>query len=371
VEQGGEHGRASASVPELESKSVERSLAGVAARAERPIFVVGFKRSGTTLLQSLIGSHERIAASPETYFIFRVANQHQSYGDLDDDENLKRAVHDALDAPGGSLDSCNFDERAVYERARTYERTMRGVMSAMMDDFATREGKPRWTEKSPGQRAGGILALFPDAQIIHIVRDPRDIIASALALPWNRQSAFDLAGRWREFTTANTRAGLAAGPSSFLQVRYEDLSRDPEATMRVVFAFLGELFDPALVSDLSRRETAITLDVPWQTRVREPVQPVAEGGWRSKLRGGQARVVQAHLHREIALLGYQRAPRRDVAIGTAMVVRARLAQRFRARLSRLRPGRTTNVEALQDFLDWHAGNLQAASAGQRTPSASD
>ena len=38
---------------------------------DRPIFVVGYQRSGTTLLQALLGAHHRIAGPPETHFIFR------------------------------------------------------------------------------------------------------------------------------------------------------------------------------------------------------------------------------------------------------------------------------------------------------------
>ncbi len=348
----------------------QRSLAVVDVRAERPIFVVGFRRSGTTLLQSLIGSHPRIAALPETYFIFRVANRQQEYGDLGDDDNLRRALHDALDAPGGALDACGFDEAAVFERARSYDRTMRGVMSAMMDDFACREGKPRWTEKSPGQRVGAIRGLYPDAQIVQIVRDPRDVVASSLALPYLRQDAFTLAERWRDFTTANARAGLLAGPSSFLQIRYEDLSGDPEGTLRVVFAFLGEPFEAGLVADLSRRGTAITGDVPWQARVREPVQAAPEGKWRSTLGRRDAWVVQAHLHREIAMLGYERPSRRPISAGRPLVAAARLRARADARIARLRSRRATSTELLSSFLDERARNVSSASGRRRAPSAS-
>ena len=62
----------------------------------RPIFVVGFQRSGTTLLQSLLGAHPRIAAPPEMHFVFRVAALADYFGDLADDDNLARALHETI-----------------------------------------------------------------------------------------------------------------------------------------------------------------------------------------------------------------------------------------------------------------------------------
>ena len=47
---------------------------------ERPIFVVGFQRSGTTLLQSLLGAHPRIAAPPEVHFFFRIYGLRDYWG---------------------------------------------------------------------------------------------------------------------------------------------------------------------------------------------------------------------------------------------------------------------------------------------------
>jgi hypothetical protein len=67
-----------------------------ASPAGPPIFVVGHQRSGTTLLQALLGSHPNIASPPETYFVSRIADLADCYGNLGDDENLRRALHDTL-----------------------------------------------------------------------------------------------------------------------------------------------------------------------------------------------------------------------------------------------------------------------------------
>jgi Sulfotransferase family len=142
--------------------------------AQRPIFVVGYQRSGTTLLQSLLGAHPCIAAPPELHFILRVAYFADYFGDLADDDNLRRALGEALNPPVDILTECGFDEDALFERARSGERTYAGLFAAMLEDYTERNGKQRWAEKTPSQRPDDIYNLFPDALVVHIVRDPRD-----------------------------------------------------------------------------------------------------------------------------------------------------------------------------------------------------
>src|SRR4051812_42681389 len=150
---------------------------------DAPIFVIGYQRSGTTLLQAMLGSHPRIASLPETYFFYRVADHADYFGDLADDENLGRALHEALNPQVDLLADCDFVEQRIIERARGGPRTYAGLMDAIMSDFAERTGKARWSEKSAGQSIDVAWDLFSDAQVVYIVRDPRDVVASSLRAP--------------------------------------------------------------------------------------------------------------------------------------------------------------------------------------------
>src|SRR5881628_2752506 len=96
------------------------------ATSERPIFVVGFGRSGTTLLQSLLGAHPRIAAPPEMHFARRIVQFQDYWGDLADDAVLRTVVAKTLDLP--ALAKSGFDLDRVYERAQRGPRTYAGVL---------------------------------------------------------------------------------------------------------------------------------------------------------------------------------------------------------------------------------------------------
>src|SRR4051812_43294899 len=155
-------------MPEPDTATAQTSAA--------PIFVVGFPRSGTTLTQSLIGAHPQIAAPPEMHYFSRVVLHRWHWGDLSDDAEVRRVVAAAVGTP--RLDNCGFDVDRIVERARSGPRTLGGVLDAIMTDFAVREGKQRWCEKTPLQSARFIWAELPTAQIVHVIRDPRETLAS-------------------------------------------------------------------------------------------------------------------------------------------------------------------------------------------------
>ncbi|MBV9254358.1 MAG: sulfotransferase, partial [Actinobacteria bacterium] len=122
----------------------------------RPIFVVGYERSGTTLLQAMLGAHPHIAAPPELHYLLRIGELRDYYGDLADDASLRHALHDTLNPPLDILAGCGFDEDVLFEAARPTDRSYRALLQVVMDDFARRHGKARWSEKTPGQTARAV-----------------------------------------------------------------------------------------------------------------------------------------------------------------------------------------------------------------------
>jgi hypothetical protein len=283
--------------------------------APPPIFVVGTKRSGTTLLQAALGAHPAIAGPPETHYIFRIADLADYYGDLTDEDRLRRALREALDTV--LLSPLQLDEDAVLAKARRTP-TYAGLFDAIMTTFADRVGKQRWSDKTPDQDAAAAWRLFPDALVVHIIRDPRDVVASRLQTPIiDSDSATVLAEWWRRFNLRNIEAGAAAGPSRYLRIRYEDLVRDPEATLRLVCAFVGEEFALSMISD--RRDTAAVSEVAWwQERAREPIDPTRVGRHVDALSRRDRALVAAVVHHDLPALGYASPSRRLVALGQVL-----------------------------------------------------
>jgi hypothetical protein len=113
--------------------------------------------------------------------------------------------------------------------------------------FAARDGKSRWCEKTPMHLVHmlDLEKLFPDARFIHIVRDGRDSAAS-----FHRRWAYHPEAtifRWKKVVREGLRQGQELG-SRCLQVRYEELTQEPERVMRQVCGFLSVPFQSAVLN---------------------------------------------------------------------------------------------------------------------------
>lgn len=233
---------------------------------QRPTFIVGTPRSGTTLLQAAIDSHPSVVGPPEIHYFFRIANLSDHYGDLRDEERLRVAVNDTLDSP--LLHPLAIDAESVFKRA-SRNPTYAGLLDAVMMTIAESHGKSRWCEKTPGQPAAGIWKLFPEALVIHLVRHPVDVVGSLMRAPFNSESPLSLAREWLAFNLDSMQAG-AGRPSQYLRIRYEDLVVEPEAALRSVCNFLDEPFATSMIAD-RQTSMAVTEFAWWQHAARQGI----------------------------------------------------------------------------------------------------
>lgn len=258
-----------------------------------PIFIGGFFKSGTSLLRAMLGQHPNIAAGLETYWF-----------DIDWDD----------------LSAKNSKER-LYRLAAYYSRELSeleamaaqsanvGVfLSRLLDDYARNQGKGRWAEKTPGNiiHAQRLFDLWPDAKLIHIVRDPRDVFASRRqAKKWDDPDYF--AEIWCSFFGAAEKAKQVPpwGKDQFLEIRYERLATAPEPTMRDVIAFINERWHPAVAKFEGKAEdfdivlkftgkANTTLD-----RLRRPIEQDRIGLWPHVVPAAELE----HIHARIVAAG--------------------------------------------------------------------
>ncbi|MFO1540960.1 MAG: sulfotransferase family protein [Chloroflexota bacterium] len=197
-------------------------LAPIADHADRPIFIIGAPRSGTTLLRLILDSHPSISCGEETHFL----------------RDLEPIV------------GRHWRMLGPYAVPRDW---WLARIRALYTDFQAQvlagRGKRRWAEKDPTYTLvlPFIAELFPDALYVHVVRDGRDVVAS-FRDRWGWRSAARAAnGEWARYVRA-ARA-LANGPTAprYRELRYESIVADPEGTLRPLFAFLGEAWDPAVL----------------------------------------------------------------------------------------------------------------------------
>lgn len=245
-----------------------------------PVFVVGVPRSGTTLLASMLSAHSRMACGPETAYFASLAAAGRPLpgewpGDLISFAESTRLEGESL------LDrfSVGGDELTALLADRVPSPV--GVLEALGELTARRAGKARWIEKSPIHLlyARDIRRWFPDAPIVRIVRDPRDVALSLTRVPWG---ADDLLGGllyWRRFHE-RSRVFFASDALTYT-IRYEELVADPESVLRRVCSFLGEEPEPEAMLGGGRVTGGLVREgEAWKGNVGGPIDSTRAGRWR-------------------------------------------------------------------------------------------
>jgi hypothetical protein len=209
---------------------------------DSPVFVVGCPRSGTGLLRDLLRSHPHLAFPEESHFIPAF---YKAYGDPQDEREARQLAARILNlhwvrAWGLSLRPDSLD----------HLRSFRDIVSRIYEQWARKEGKSRWGDKTPHYvtEISTLLEVFPSCKIIHLYRDGRDVALSWLHAGFEPQNLFTAAHAWKNYVEAGRRAGAALPPELYLEVRYESLLSAPVDTLKWICAFLDEPFSEAVLS---------------------------------------------------------------------------------------------------------------------------
>jgi Tfp pilus assembly protein PilF len=220
--------------------------AAVRSDAPQPIFIVGFPRSGTTLVEQTLTAHPAIAAGDELPFIAEIA------------EVAPRLLNSPLTYPEALCEVWMGDQREGLDNLRDLY-LQRARQAGVM-----RPGARWFTDKMPLNEThlGLISRLFPASPILHLVRHPFDVVLSVFSnhLTHGFYCAYDLETAARHYALiadliAHYRTELAM---RYLPVRYEAIVDDQEANVRRMLAFIGEPFDPACVNFHENRRYART-----------------------------------------------------------------------------------------------------------------
>jgi hypothetical protein len=210
-----------------------------------PIFIAGPERSGTNLIYALLGSHPNIAMSRRTNVWRHFYNQ---YGDISEPENFERCLSVMMRYK--RLIKLNPDPERIRREFWQGEQTYARLFALLEEHYAQQLGKPRWGDKSLNTErwADEIFSAYPEARMIHLLRDPRDRYSSSLRR-WEyiRSGVGGATAIWLT-TIGLARRNQARYPDRYLLVRYEDLAGQPEGTLRRICNFIGEDYAPEMLS---------------------------------------------------------------------------------------------------------------------------
>lgn len=208
-----------------------------------PVFVIGDARSGTSLTCRLLRRYLKVSFGTESQFILRYLQRLPRYGDLRQDDNLRRLIGDIGRERFFERTFLNwrfvFDpEKAV---ADTVERSYAGVLNAIFLQLARHNRMVRWGDKTPqyNHDLAALDRLFPTAQFVHVVRDGRDVAVSLSQTAFGAKNACEAALGWQRTLEAIGAFGARLPPDRYHVVRYEELTSQPADTLASLSRFLG------------------------------------------------------------------------------------------------------------------------------------
>lgn len=222
------------------------------ANGPAPVFVCGMFRSGSTLIEQILGRHPDVTAGGELEIVAAMAASMRDYP-----------------AALATADTAAFDAMATRYLAET---------RALHPDATM------LTDKRPDNflHIGLIKRMFPDARIVHTTRAPLDTMLSVYFLYFDDSISYghhlgDIAhwfGQYRRLM-AHWRTLY---PNDIHDIAYDDVVHAPDRTISTLLDFCGLDWDDAVLSPSSARGTVRTASA-WQ--VRQPLHQRSSGRWRN------------------------------------------------------------------------------------------
>ena len=210
-----------------------------------PFFIVGCDRSGTTMLRLILDGSPDVAIPTESMILVDFA------GRAGDALASRRGVRPARrriwrhpkvrewGLPGGP----------PLRQGRTGPAAYRAALEAPFLAYAELHGKPRWADKTPYYvgELDRVKRVFPEARIVNLVRDGRDVALSLLRVPFGPGNVWAAARQWRAAVDAGDTASARYG-EDVLTIRYEDLVSGPEPVVRRVCEFCEIAYEPRMLA---------------------------------------------------------------------------------------------------------------------------
>lgn len=262
---------------------------------EKPLFVVGAERSGTTLLRLMLDHHPGISFPHQLEFVVdRVG----------DDGSLPE-----LDAYWQYLETNDIFHRSGFRIDRSL-----GYMDLVNDFLCQRCGSASVVGGSVHRHLERLPLLWPACRMVHLVRDPRAVARSWVSQGWAGNPWAGVAG-WIEIERSWDRLCQQLPPERRLEVRYENLVEDPEQELERICDFVCLRYDPAMLS------------YPEDSTYSAPVAGRTEE-WRLALGDRQQRLVDARLGELLESRSYPSCGHPPLRVGPVLERWLRLEDRL-------------------------------------------
>lgn len=298
----------------------------------KPIFIVGPGRSGSTLLRLMLNMHPNIVITSEAAFIYRLWNCINKIS-LDYEKKFDYLWEKTRKSPSFQDFKLDISDEefanavyAVSEKDHKYDK----FITALHEVHMQINGKTRWGNKTP--RLGNYLReidyLFPGSNIIGMIRDgravalsyferqpleedPRKKLPSLPNLSTNsggqlRLSLLPLAVRWIDYLRPMRKSGHLLRDSLYTEVYFENLINDPERELKRICRFINEDYSPDMLNYFKDAYAKIPQTKRrFHTNTKFPVDASRADHWKEEISPAETHAIELVIGDDLVRSGYQ------------------------------------------------------------------
>lgn len=244
----------------------------------------------------MLNAHTEITFPPETHFFKRyilpylMRQRKPEPADLNSDSYLQRLGPEKL----GNLEEISYNDLNDFK-------------SAFLDIVLKADGTFLGDKDTEYVRyLPHLKRLFPEAYLIHIVRDPRDVVVSRLKTEWGRKRSLAFhAAEYQYYIKQMVTLGPELFGDRYLELRYESLLDDPERELRKITERLGLEFEKDMLNFQASSSNLVSKEESaWKQNVTKPLLRTNQGKWKASLKDSEAALIEMGIEPIMAQRGY-------------------------------------------------------------------
>ncbi|MEP7264959.1 MAG: sulfotransferase [Bacteroidota bacterium] len=249
------------------------------------IFIGGAPRSGTSLLQAIFNQHSECTSPPESHikesFVYSPTTKRAK--SLYDHKSLREFLKSDKWIPRLNIDPQSILDKFPEGSAPTK------LFTLYMEEYAAREGKSILVEGAPFNIwfMKKLYVDFPGCYILHIVRDPRDVVMSTMKAHYNTNMDFPLenvAGQFMESYLQGPLFGVKYYGERYIKIYYEDLVSHPEETIQYMCNRLNIPFEETMLSFQESSKKVAAAEEGWKSNLSKPFIKDNFNKWKTEMK---------------------------------------------------------------------------------------
>ena len=255
----------------------------------------------------MLAAHSRLTIPPETWFLLPLVSRFSVDRPLNPDE-IDAAVSIITGHrrwPDMKISTQEF-RGAVSQLTRPY---LRDLVEVVYRWHMQAEGKVRWGDKTPPYIAilPELARMYPDSRFIHIIRDGHDVAKSVVNAEWADRWWHHNCQDWIRALDFHWRWMRSDIRDRILEVRYEKLVLETEATLKEICRFIDEEFEPGMLA----WERQVDQLVPsrlmiFHLKLKQRIGPEGISRWKREMTARQIFYTEAFIGSYLRRLGYER-----------------------------------------------------------------